>query len=34
MQEIDNWLGQFREILGKRFEQLDEVLINLKKQEP
>lgn len=29
MKEIDNWLEQFREIWEDRFNQLDDVLINL-----
>jgi DNA-binding transcriptional ArsR family regulator len=31
MKEMDNWLAQFREIWEIRFNQLDEVLLNLKK---
>jgi DNA-binding transcriptional ArsR family regulator len=34
MEEIDRWIEQFRGILEKRFNQLDEVLHHLKKQEP
>lgn len=30
MKEIDQWLEQFRKIWEGRFDQLDEVLINLK----
>jgi DNA-binding transcriptional ArsR family regulator len=30
MLEIDKWIEQFNGLLEKRFEQLDEVLINLK----
>ena len=30
MQEVDNWLAQFKGLLVKRFTQLDEVLTNLK----
>lgn len=33
MKEIDKWLEQFRKIWEKRFNQLDEVLLNLKKQK-
>lgn len=33
MKEIDNWLEQFRKIWEDRFNQLDELLINLKKNE-
>ncbi|MGZ8544491.1 MAG: ArsR/SmtB family transcription factor, partial [Flavisolibacter sp.] len=32
MNEIEKWLEQFRQLLASRFDQLDEVLINLKKQ--
>lgn len=32
MKEIDKWLEQFREIWEDRFSQLDDVLLNLKKQ--
>jgi DNA-binding transcriptional ArsR family regulator len=31
MKEIEKWLEQFRQLLATRFEQLDDVLINLKK---
>lgn len=36
MQEIDQWLEQFRKIMESRFQQLDEVLHTLKnkKNEP
>ena len=30
MQEIDKWLEQFRKIWENRFDQLDQVLINIK----
>ncbi len=30
MKEIDNWLEQFRKIWENRFQQLDELLLNLK----
>lgn len=33
MKEIDNWLAQFREIWEDRFNQLDDILITLKKQK-
>jgi DNA-binding transcriptional ArsR family regulator len=33
MKEIENWLAQFRELLDKRFSQLDEVLKQLKKSK-
>jgi DNA-binding transcriptional ArsR family regulator len=33
MQEIDNWLGQFRKIWETQFNQLDKVLSTLKKQK-
>tara|TARA_R110002050_G_scaffold243212_3_gene379711 strand:- start:1845 stop:2171 length:327 start_codon:yes stop_codon:yes gene_type:complete len=33
MKEIDKWLEQFREIWENRFNQLDQVLINLKSKE-
>jgi len=32
MKEIDKWLEQFRKLWENRFSQLDEVLLNLKKQ--
>ena len=33
MKEIEKWLEQFRQLLADRFDQLDDVLINLKKQK-
>lgn len=33
MKEIDKWLNQFRKIWESRFNQLDEVLLTLKKQK-
>ena len=33
MKEIDNWLIQFRKLWEARFDQLDRVLANLKKQK-
>lgn len=33
MKEIDKWLDQFRKIWEDRFNQLDQVLINLKMKE-
>lgn len=33
MKEIDKWLNQFREIWETAFNQLDEVLLTLKKQK-
>ena len=33
MKEIDHWLEQFKQIWEKRFDQLDQVLINLKAKE-
>lgn len=33
MKEIDKWLEQFRKIWENRFDQLDKVLSNLKKQK-
>jgi DNA-binding transcriptional ArsR family regulator len=33
MKEIDKWLDQFREIWETRFNQLDNVLLNMKKQK-
>lgn len=33
MKEIDSWLAQFRKIWETRFDQLDFVLTNLKKQK-
>lgn len=32
MQEIDNWLAQFRKMWETQFNQLDNVLSNMKKQ--
>lgn len=34
MQEIDSWLAQFRKIWETQFNQLDNVLSNIKKQKP
>lgn len=33
MKEIDHWLEQFRRIWENRFNQLDQVLLNLKSKE-
>ncbi|MGI4752034.1 MAG: ArsR/SmtB family transcription factor [Janthinobacterium lividum] len=33
IKEIDKWLDQFRKIWETRFNQLDEVLLTIKKQE-
>lgn len=33
MKEIDKWLEQYRKIWEKRFNQLDNVLANMKKQK-
>jgi len=33
MKEIDKWLAQFKEIWESRFNQLDQVLMNLKSKE-
>ena len=33
MQEIDNWLAQFRKIWETQFKQLDKVLSTIKKQK-
>ncbi|MGO1242792.1 MAG: ArsR/SmtB family transcription factor [Sphingobacterium sp.] len=33
MKEIDNWLQQFREIWEIRFNQLDDLLANVKKEK-
>lgn len=33
MKEIDKWLEQFRKIWETKFNQLDKVLLNLKKQK-
>lgn len=32
MKELEKWLAQFKQLLGKRFEQLDTVLEQLKAQ--
>ena len=32
MKEVDKWMEQFKKILQTQFNQLDEVLLNLKKQ--
>jgi DNA-binding transcriptional ArsR family regulator len=32
MKEIDNWLEQFRAIWETKFDQLDELLVNMKNQ--
>lgn len=32
MKEIDNWLEQFRKIWENRFNELDKILVTLKKQ--
>lgn len=34
MKEIDHWLEQFRKIWESRFDQLDELLATIKKQQP
>ena len=34
MKEIDKWLEQFRKLWEDRFNELDNVLINLKKNKP
>ncbi|MEC3881218.1 ArsR/SmtB family transcription factor [Parapedobacter sp. 10938] len=34
MKEIDHWLEQFRKIWESRFNQLDELLSTIKKQQP
>lgn len=34
MQEIDNWLAQFRKISETQFNQLDNVLSTIKNQKP
>ncbi|WP_040628637.1 ArsR/SmtB family transcription factor [Mucilaginibacter paludis] len=34
MKEIDKWLEQFRKIWETRFQQLDELLLTIKKQTP
>jgi DNA-binding transcriptional ArsR family regulator len=33
MKEIDKWLGQFRKLWENRFNELDQVLINLKNKK-
>lgn len=33
MQELDNWLNQFRKMWETQFNQLDKVLANIKKQK-
>lgn len=33
MKEIDEWLEQFREIWNKRFDQLDELLTQMKEEK-
>ena len=33
MKEIDKWLAQFRKLWEKRFNQLDQVLLSLKKNK-
>ncbi|PXY43374.1 ArsR/SmtB family transcription factor [Flavobacterium hydrophilum] len=33
MKEVDQWLEQFKQIWEKRFDQLDQILINLKAKE-
>lgn len=33
MKEIEKWLAQFKELIAKRFEQLDQVLIRLKQKK-
>jgi len=33
MKEIDKWLNQFRKIWEDRFNQLDKVLLTMKKQK-
>lgn len=33
MKEIEKWLEQFKELIARRFEQLDEVLIQLKQKK-
>jgi DNA-binding transcriptional ArsR family regulator len=33
MKEVDQWIEQFRKIWESKFNQLDEVLLNLKKQK-
>ncbi|GAB4022442.1 metalloregulator ArsR/SmtB family transcription factor [Spirosoma migulaei] len=33
MQDVDNWLQQFRDLVEKRFTQLDDVLVKLKTEQ-
>ena len=33
MKDIEKWVEQFRQLMSKRFNQLDEVLIKLKKKK-
>lgn len=33
MKEIENWLDQFKKLMAKRFDQLDEVLTQLKQNK-
>ncbi len=33
MKEVDQWIEQFRKIWESRFNQLDEILLNMKKQK-
>lgn len=33
MKEIDQWLEQFKKLWEQRFDQLDQVLLNLKSNE-
>jgi DNA-binding transcriptional ArsR family regulator len=33
MKDIEKWLEQFRQLLAKRFDQLDEVLLQLKQNK-
>jgi DNA-binding transcriptional ArsR family regulator len=33
MKEIDTWLAQFRKVMEKRFQQLDEVLYTIKNKK-
>jgi DNA-binding transcriptional ArsR family regulator len=33
MKEIDKWIAQFKKILEDRFNQLDNVLVNIKKKK-
>jgi hypothetical protein len=34
MKEIEKWLEQFRQLLAKRFDQLDTVLTHLQTKKP